>query len=282
MNLFESYSKKKELPYNYRKKCELLKQFILYKTEKNQWERNYALGRFYYTEGDYQKALKSLQYATLTKNKKDLSKAWALISRTYLKLGDEKKAKEYAVKANDSSNKDANVTLARLEYAQQNYKQAQEYFKKAVKKDKLDSSIIKVGQIYNLLGEGKKAEKVFKKILKNGKDEWEAYYNLALMDSTNKEEYLLKALKYNPEYKDAWYELVKIEIEFKNYAVAQSYLKNLLYIDENDYRYYYYQGVITRILGDKSKAAYYFNKSVQINPDYYDAVKALIELKEYI
>ncbi len=284
INLFNSYNNKKELPYLYRKKCELLKQFILYKTEKNQWRKNYALGRYYYTEGDYQKALRSLQNATLTKNKKNLTKVWAMLSRTYLKLGDAKKAKEYALKAvkNDDSNTDANVTLARLAYMEDDYKKASEYFKKAIKDDKLDTSIIKVAQLYQINGEDDKAVKIYKSLLKKGNDEWEAYYNLALLDNDNEEKDLLMSISSNPMNADAWATLVNLKIGNKEYIKAKEYLKNLLYIDENDYRYYYYKGIVNRDNGDYVKAVKYFSKSVELNPEFDDAQRELIKLKEYI
>lgn len=284
MRLFNSYNNKKELPYSYRKKCELLKQFILYKTEKNQWERNYALGRYYYTTKDNSKALKSLQNASLTKNKKDLTRVWGIMSRTYLKLGDEKKAFELASKAYkyNSSNKDANVTLARIYYKDKDYNKALEHFKKAVKKDKLDTSIIKVAQIYDYLNETEKAIKIYRHLIKKGDDEWESYYNLALLDKNNRREYLLKSLKYNPVSRDSWIELAKTEIENENYSLAKEYLKNLYYIDDKDFRYYYYQGLISKNLGDKLRAAEYLDKCIDLNPDYYEARKELTELKENI
>lgn len=282
--LFNSYNNRKLLPYSYRKKCELLKQFILYKTEKNQWERNYALGRYYYTAEENSKALKSLQNASLTKSKKNLTRVWGIMSRTYLKLGDEKKAYELASKAykNNPSNKDANVTLARIYYKDKDYKKALEHFKKAVKKDKLDTSIIKVAQIYYYLGEHEKAVKIYKNLIKADDDEWEAYYNLALTDEKHKNEYLMKSLKYNPVSKDSWVELAKTEIENNNYDLAREYLKNLYYIDDKDFRYYYCQGLISKNLGDNMRAAEYLDKCIDLNPDYYEARKVYTELKEDI
>lgn len=284
LRLFNSYNNKKNLPYVYRKKCELLKQFILFKTEKKQWERNYSLGRYYYTEGDYQKALKSLQNATLTKNKKNLALVWAMLSRTYLKLDDSQKAKEFAQKAckTDAGNKDANVTLARLAYLEDNYKKAFEYFKKAVKDDKLDTSIIKVAQIYQLNGEDEKAKKIYKSLIKKGDDEWEAFYNLAMIDETNKEEYLLNAVASNPMYSDAWSELVNLKIKNDDFSTALKYLKNMYYIDENDFRYYYYQGIINKKNGDYVKAVKFFEKCVDLNSEFDEAQRELIELKEFI
>ena len=282
LRLFNSYNNKKELPYNYRKKCELLKQFILYKTEKNQWERNYALGRYYYTNGEYQKALKSLQNATLTKNKKDLTKVLGIMSRTYLKLGQDDKAKETALKAikNDISNKDANVTLARLADSEANFGKALECYKKASKNDKLDTSIIKVAQLYQLKDEDAKAKNIYTSLVKKSDDEWTALYNLAVMD--NKPEYLYKSLKANPFYADAWVELIKFELENKNYDKAKEYLNNLLYIDDKDFRYYYYMGVFCRENNLNIDAARNFKKSLDLNPDNYEAEKSLIELREFL
>ena len=284
LRLFNEYNNAKVLPYSYRKKCELLKQFILYKTEKNQWERNYALGRYYYTEGDYNKALKSLQNATLTKNKKNLARVWGIMSRTYLKLGNKDKAREFANKCCkiNPKNKDANVTLARLSDEKKEYKNALEHYIIASKDDRLDTSRIRVAQIYQIFEEDNKAEKIYKTLIKKEEDVWQASYNLSKIDKENREVLLDKTIVYNPHYKEAWFEKTDDCIESQDYTNAQKYLKNLLYIDEKDFRYYYYQGIIAREKGNNIEAVKYFQKSLTINPDNYEAAKALTELKEYI
>ena len=65
------------------------------------------------------------------------------------------------------------------------------------------------------------------------------------------------------------------EIDKGNYDVAQKYLANAFYIDENDFRYYYYQGLVNKNLGDYSQAEYNFKKCLKLNPKYTDAQKAL-------
>lgn len=282
LKLFDNYNSRKVLPYQYRVKCELIKQFILYKTEKKQWKRNYYLGRYYYTEGDYQKALKSLQNAALSRKNADLAMIRGIMSRTYLKLGEDEKAYDLAQKSlkKDSSNKDACVTMARILLKNGRIEEALKYFKKASKEDKLDTSKLMVSVLYNKLGDTKKSKKIYNKIIKKGSDEWGFYYNASKYDSLRKLEYLKKTLSLNPLYKDAWADLVEYEISIKNYKRAEDYLQNLYYIDENDFRYYYYKGLIANVSGKVVDARRFLNKSLILNPNFNDAKKLLSEISK--
>lgn len=56
-----------------------------------------------------------------------------------------------------------------------------------------------------------------------------------------------KAIAINANFKDAWIDLGRVSIERGNYADAKNYLGVANYIDENDFRYYYYQGLIAKI-----------------------------------
>ena len=76
-------------------------------------------------------------------------------------------------------------------------------------------------------------------------------------------------------YKDAWIDLGRVEIERRNYEQANKYLGVAKYIDENDFRYYYYQGLIAKNQGMKQDAVQYFKKSLSLNPDYQPAKEEL-------
>lgn len=56
-----------------------------------------------------------------------------------------------------------------------------------------------------------------------------------------------KAIAINANFKDAWIDLGRVSIERGNYSDAKNYLGVANYIDENDFRYYYYQGLIAKI-----------------------------------
>ena len=85
--------------------------------------------------------------------------------------------------------------------------------------------------------------------------------------------YLKKAISINPNFKDAWIDLGRYAIEHQNFRDAKKYLAIANYIDENDFRYYYYQGLLAKKQGRDGSD--YFKKSLTINPDYQPAKEEL-------
>lgn len=277
----ENLKKQNLNSYEYERKIKSLEQFVLYKTQKPQWEKDYHLGYYYYIENDPSKAIRTLQNALSAKKKGNTGLIYALMSEVYLSMNEFEKASDTAKKAykiNDKNPK-ALITLGDLSYRDKNYKQALNYYKKASSQDKKSYvPFVKEAQAYQKLSNTKKAEEIYTKVLKTHSDSCEAYYNVALLDSSDSEKktiYLKKALAVNPMYKDAWIELAKSDIEKGNYNIAQKYLANAFYIDENDFRYYYYQGLINNNSGDLIQAKYNFKKCLKLNANFIDAQKAL-------
>ena len=130
-------------------------------------------------------------------------------------------------------------------------------------------------QTYEQLGKEKKAFEIYEKILRTYSDCYLAYYKVALTDKSKEIAYLKKALAINANFKDAWIDLGRTAIERGNFLNAKSYLGVANYIDENDFRYYYYQGLIAKKQVMKHIAKSYFEKSLLLNPDYKPAKEEL-------
>lgn len=94
-----------------------------------------------------------------------------------------------------------------------------------------------------------------------------------MKDKSKELAYLKKSLAININYTEAWLELGRIAIEKKQFDEAKKYLKISKYIDENHYKYYYYQGVLAKNQGKNGKE--YFEKSLSINPNYTPAKEEL-------
>lgn len=267
--------------YEYERKISSLEQFVLYKTAKVQWEKDYHLGYYYYLENDSSKAIRTLQSALATKKKGNTSLIYALMSEVYLSMDEFEKASDTAKKAYriNRNNPKSLLTLGDLYSRDKDYKQALAYYKKAASVDKKSyQPLVKEAEAYQNLSNIKKAQEIYTKVLKTHSDSWEAYYNVAMLDNSDKEKqviYLKKSLAVNPLYKDAWIELAKNDIDKGNYYIAQKYLANAFYIDENDFRYYYYQGLIYNNKGDLSQAKYNFKKCLKLNANFEEAKKAL-------
>lgn len=284
IKIVDNLKKQNLYSYEYERKINSLEQFVLYKTKKAQWEKDYHLGYYYYLENDSSKAIRTLQNALASKKKANMGLVYSLMSEIYLSINEFEKAADTAQKAykiNDNNPK-ALITLGDLSYRDKNYKQALNYYKKAASADKKSyQPLVKEALVYQKTSNTKKAQELYAKVLKTYSNSWEAYYNVALLSESDKDKqviYIKKALAVNPLFNDGWIELAKIDIEKGNYDMAEKYLANAFYIDENDFRYYYYQGLVDNNVGDLTQAKYNFKKCLKINASCEEAKKALDSL----
>lgn len=270
----------KEQPFvteDYQNKINSLEQYILYKTEKADAKKNYHLGYYYYYEKELNKSLRTLQSA-ITAKKKDNREVYALISRVYYELKEFEKAEDMALKSYklDKNNVTALLVLGDVAFRKKDYNSALKYYERAENNEKKSQlPAVKVAQTYLMLNKEKNAKDIIAKILKKHSDCAEAYYYMALFEKDRELPYLKKSVSINLNYKDAWIDLARLEIEKKNFNKAKSYLTIAGYIDENDFRYYYYQGLIAKAQGFDGDANANFQKSLKLNPDYIPAKEEL-------
>lgn len=281
IKVVENLKKQNLYSYEYERKVKSLEQFILYKIKRPQWEKDYHLGYYYYLENDPSKAMRTLQGALSSRRKAYNGTIYALLSEIYLSTNEFEKAADAAKKAYkiDSKNPKSLVTLGDLASRDKNYKQSLDYYKKAAGQDKKSYiPFVKEAQVYQKLSDNKRATDIYTKVLKTHFDSWEAYYNVAMLDNDKKIVYLKKALAVNPLFEAAWVDLAKTAIDSGDYLIAQKYLSNAFYIDENDFRYYYYQGLLDNSVGNHTQAIYDFKKCLKLNPNFADAQKSLNSL----
>lgn len=254
-----------------------IEQYALYKNAEKDWLRNYHLGYYYFYQGEYNKSIKSLQNA-LGKNKARNAKVNNILSKVYLSVQEYEKAQDVAQKAIKKNGKLAQARMVRgnVSYLQKDYKKAVKDFEKAAKnKSTVADAEVMLAQIYQKQGEEKKAKETFEKALKTSSTSVDAYYNIAMIEPYKQMAYLKKALGIDIAYIDAWLGLARYEIGRDNFSMAQDYLANAYYIDQNDYRYYYYQGLIYKSQDDIQTAALYFRKCLKLNPKCIEAQKEL-------
>lgn len=257
---------------DFTRKVNSLEQFVLYKSKKNYSEKMYHLGYYYYYENELAKSVRTLQGA-FTSKKKFNKDVYALLSKVYFNMNDFEKAQDNAQKALkiDGNNRQALLVLGDLSSRTKDYKTALKYYKNAENGD-IESSV-KIAQTYEQLGKQKKALEIYERLLKTYDNCYTAYYKIALADKSKEIAYLKKALAINISFKDAWIDLGRCSIESQNFKDAKRYLAIANYIDENDFRYYYYQGLLVKKQGQDG--AYYFKKSLSLNPDYEPAKEEL-------
>lgn len=278
IKVVDNLKKQKLYSYEYERKIKSLEQFILYKIAKSEWEKDYHLGYYYYLENDMSKAARTLESALSYKRKTNEGLVYALLGEVYLGMNEFEKASDVAKKAYkiNRNNPKTLVTLGDLSFRDKNYKLALDYYKKAAAQDKKSyTPLIKEAETYQKLSNTKKAKEIYTKVLKTHSDSWEAYYNVALLDKdTNQDKeliYLKKAIAINPLFEAGWVDLARDEIGRGNYNIAQKYLSNAFCIDENDFRYYYYQGLVNKNSGDYTQAEYNLKKCLKLNSNFKDA-----------
>lgn len=251
-------------------------EYILFKTSKNDYIKKYHLAHYYYDKGEYNKSLGVLQ--TSISGKKNLNKdVFALNSMVYFEMKEYEKAQDYAQKTLDidKSDNSALIVLGDVAYRNKNYSDALKYYKKAQVKEVNYNASLKVAQTYLQLNQINKAKDIYSKILKVSSKAYLAYYNMGLLESDRENEYLKKAIAINPDFKDGWLDLARVFIKKKNLDSALSCLGIAKYIDDSDYRYYYYFGLVLKEKGLFASANENFEQSLKLNPDFEPVKKEL-------
>lgn len=244
-------------------------QYILYKAAKNDYWKKYHLAYYYYDEGELNKAMRVLQ--TSISSKKNINKeVYTLTAKVYFDMKEFEKAQDYALKAIDidPTHPESLIVLGDVALRNGDLQQAEMYYKKATSKDLTHKAQIRLAQIYEKTNNVKKAKDIYSKILKVSSKSYEAYYQMALLEKDREEAYLKRTIAVNPNFKDAWIDLARLEINKEAYDQALTYLGIAKYIDDSDYRYYYYLGLILKNKGLIADAERNFEKSLNINPDY--------------
>jgi tetratricopeptide (TPR) repeat protein len=244
------------------------KQYVLYKTTKNEYWKKYHLAYYYYDKNELNKAITTLQ--TAISGKKNINKeVFALTAMVYYELKEFEKAQDYAQKALDIDGNNTKSLIIMGDYAfrNQKYSDAQKYYKKASSNDDTYSAQVKLAKTYQKLNNIAKAKEIYSKILKISSRTFEAYYQMALLEKDREIAYLKKAIAINPNFKDAWIDLARISINKNDYENAASFLGVAKYIDDNDSRYYYYNGLVLKNKGLTAEAKKSFEQSVNLDPE---------------
>ncbi len=277
LKVVEEIKKQNLLTTEFQRKVNSIEEYTLYKTKKNEFEKKYHLAYYFYYENELNKSMRTLQTAFNTK-KSNNKNVYALLARVYYDLKEFEKAEDNATKAYklDKSNAIALLVLGDLAYRENNYETALKYYENAASNEK-HSYIpqIRVADVYLKLGKDKKAVDIYSKILRTRSDCYEAYYNMALLDKSRETSYLKKSVAINLQFKDGWIDLARVAIGNNKLNQASNYLAIAKYIDENDFRYYYYQGLVYKNKGLAGDAKRSFRKSIMLNPDYAPAKEEL-------
>ena len=272
VKLLDNIKKTKFYTTVFQDRIHTLEYYTLYKSEKNDSIKKYYLGAYYHSIGEDLKAARILQTG-ITNKKKSNKLIYGLMAAVYYSQKEYEKAQNFADKSIQlGGDYNAFITMGKINYRNGNYKEAIKNFKSAGSDNQ---AMVWTAMAYNADGNSKQAKEIYLKILKDSSNCSEAYYNIAILDNDRTVEYLKKAVAINLNYIDGWLELAKNKISLNNITEAAKYLDIVKNIDENNFKYYYYQGLVYKAKGLNQEAKYYFAKSSAINPDYEPAKKEL-------
>ena len=240
-------------------KIDSANQYVMYLLAKNNFEKDYYLGKYYFSKNDYVKSARIFQSA-LTKNKTNNAILYGMLSRCYFAQGDYNKAKETAQKSIKlAKNANSFITLGDIESINGNYKTAIKYYKNAQSNNELrQESLEKIALSYTKLANKKHAVDIYNSIKKEFGCSYLAYYNTTTPE--NEIVGIKKALSINMNFIDGWIDMARIMLDKGNLELAHNYLLAANYLDDNNFRYYYYQSLLK-----KKELELYKNNSDRIN-----------------
>ena len=82
------------------------------------------------------------------------------------------------------------------------------------------------------------------------------------------DDYLAKIASVDISNNAIWLGLANWAIKDHNYKMAETYLNNSYYIDENNFKYYYYLSLVLRAKGDIEKSNQSMVRCTRLNADY--------------
>jgi len=258
--------------YGYDSKLRVQKELILANLAKKEEEKSYHLAHKYYWNGEYQNAVKEC-LDILAKDKKAYD-IYSLLGDCYIKTDNIAKAqKSYEQSlALNKKYSPAYVGLGNLSYLRDRLDEALEFYNFAVKYDKTNhDALFKIASIHEEKGNNKESNEFEKAAVALNSAPYLSYHSIGLLNQHNPQKYLKKSIAINPLYAPTWLELARLELANNNPEQAQKYLYPVSFAANENYLYYFYNGIADLLLDNNASAAENFRKTLKINPGFAQA-----------
>ena len=275
LKVLKEIKKTQFLTIDFQDKVRATEEYVLYETSKNQTLKDYHLAYYYHLQDKSLLAIKVLQSA-LVNAKQYSSDINSLLGRVYYENNDPVKGLEFATKAykEDRHNYLALLTLADIKYDEKQYKDSLSYYKKAKKCTKNTAPQVGIAKSYLALEQSDKAKKIYEKLLKDNKMNEDLLVESLKVIPQRVDYYLPRVASIDLSNNDIWLGLAYHSIKDGNYNMAQTYLNNSYYIDENNFKYYYYLSLVLRAKGDIESANRLLMRCSALNEDYQSIVNS--------
>lgn len=263
----------KSIPFetvDFQDKIRSIEEYVLYKVAKDEPLKDYHLSYYYHLQGKSLLATKVLQ-STILQAKQYAPQIFGLLSHIYYENDEPLKAQEFAQRSikEDSKNYLANLTLANLSFDEKRFNEALNYYKLAKKSNKKEiAPSVGIAKTYLALNKDKKSKKLYEKLLKNYSSDSELLIDSLKIFPQRADDYLPKVISVDIANNEIWLGLANLAIKDENYSMAETYLKNSYYIDENNFKYYYYLSLVLKAKGDVLKSEQSLVRCMKLNSDY--------------
>jgi len=255
---------------DFQTKIKALEEYVSYKVAKKEVLKDYHLAYYYHLLDKSLLATKVLQ-STIIQAKEYAPQVFALLARIYYENNEPLKAQEFAQRAykDAKNNYLANLTLADISFDERKYEDALKYYKasKKLNKNEIIPSV-GIAKSYLALNKDKKSKKMYEKMLKRHDDNQDLLIGSLKVFPQRADEYLPRIISVDITNNDIWLGLANVAINDGNFSIAETCLNNSYYIDENNFKYYYYLSLVLNAKGDTERAKQSLIKCSRLNSDY--------------
>ena len=270
--LLKEIQKNEFLTIDFQNKIKTAEEYILYKTAKEESLKDYHLAYYYHLQEKTSLAIKVLQGAVL-QAKQYSTNIFGLLAKIYYEKDEPLKAQEFALRALKDNNKNylATLTMADLAFDERKYEEALNYYKEAKKLTKEYLPTIGIAKTYLNLNRSEKSKNIYENLLKKKPNNEELLIGSLKIFPQKAEEYLPLVASMDVTNNEVWLGLADLAIKNSNYSMAQTYLNNSYYIDENNFKYYYYLSLLLKAKGKQAKQS--LIKCSLLNSGYEEVLK---------
>lgn len=269
LKVLDEIKKTEFLTVDFQEKVRAVEEYVEYKVAKDEPLKDYHLSYYYHLQDKSLLATKVLQ-SSIIQAKQYAPQIFALLGKIYYDNDESLKAQEFAQRAykEDSRNYLAAITLADLSFDERNYEDALKYYKAAKKLTKNAAPSVGIAKTYLALEQDKKSKKLYEKLLKKHASDEDLLIGSLKVFPQRADDYLARIASVDISNNEIWLGLANLAIKDKNYSMAETYLNNSYYIDENNFKYYYYLSVVLRAKGDIEKSNQSLVRCSILNSDY--------------
>ena len=281
LKVISQINKTELLTSDFQNKTRAAEEYVSYKVAKEAPLKDYHLSYYYYLQDKSLLATKVLQSAIL-QAKNYTPQIYGLLAKIYYENDEPFKAQEFAQRSYKDNKKTylAVLTLADTYYDERKYEDALKYYKEAKKLTKSVTPSVGIAKSYLALSQDKKSKKLYNKLLKKFNDE-DLLISALKVFPQKAYDYLPNVVSTDITNNDIWLGLANLAIKDNNYNMAETYLNNSYYIDENNFKYYYYLSQVLKARGEYAKADLSLIKCSTLNENYEAGISLNSPVKIY-